>query len=235
MRKTLSYTLVIFGILVLLYPKANEWYGNRQQEKLMAEWEESSFEESVQQPAKQQYDQLTDLFNEENSNEEAEASAAAAGLTDAPSALPSTSPSSLPSPSPTPAAPKLNPIATLKIDKIKLKLPVVEGATQKNLKSATAHLKETTALGQVGNAAIAGHRMRSKGRLFNRLGEVEVGDKIVVETKAETYTYTVYKVSIVEPTDVSVLNYNKKDKLLTLITCDPVVNPTHRLIIHAKL
>lgn len=231
MRKVLSYTLVIFGILVLLYPKANEWYGNRQQDKLMAEWDESSFEESAQQPAQQQYDQLTDLFNEENGNMEPEA----ASVTEDPSTAPSTSPSPLPTSSPTPAAPKLNPIATLKIDKIKLKLPVVEGATQKNLKSATAHLKETAAFGQVGNAAIAGHRMRSKGRLFNRLGEVEVGDKIVVETKAKTYTYTVYKVSIVEPTDVSVLNFNKKDKLLTLITCDPIVNPTHRLIIHAKL
>ncbi|MGM0882619.1 MAG: sortase [Bacillota bacterium] len=44
-----------------------------------------------------------------------------------------------------------------------------------------------------------------------------------------------YKVSIVEPTDVSVLNYNNKDKLLTLITCDPIINPAHRLIIHAKM
>lgn len=218
MKKIWSYSLVIVGILILLYPKANEWNDNRQQNKLMEEWEEASYDVIPQEQAQEQYEQLTDLFNEE--------------LTAA-TAQPTSTPTEAPTAAPT--VQKIASIATLKIDKIKLKLPVVEGATQKNMKSATAHLKETTAIGEVGNAAIAGHRMRSKGRLFNRLGEIEVGDKIVVETKEQTYTYTVYKVSIVEPTDVSVLNYNNKDKLLTLITCDPIVNPTHRLIIHAKM
>jgi sortase A len=225
MKRIFSYTLVIVGILILLYPKANEWYENRQQDKLMASWDEASFDVSAEEQAQQQYEQLTDLFNEE--------SAATETPTQSPTEATATTP--VPTPTEAPKAQKIAPIATIKIDKIKLKLPVVEGATQKNLKSATAHLKETTAIGQVGNAAIAGHRMRSKGRLFNRLGEVEVGDKIVVDTQDETFTYTVYKVSIVEPTDVSVLNYNNKDKLLTLITCDPIVNPTHRLIIQAKI
>ncbi|MEV5030146.1 class D sortase [Paenibacillus sp. LPE1-1-1.1] len=221
MKKILSYTLVIVGLLILLYPKANEWYDNRQQDKLMADWEEASFDVTAEQQAQQQYEELTELFNEES-----------AAVADEPTSTPTTAPSAAPTAS---ASQKIIPIATIKIDKIKLKLPVLEGATQKNMKSAAAHLKETTAIGQVGNAAIAGHRMRSKGKLFNRLGELEVGDKIVVDTKEKSYTYTVYKVSVVKPTDVSVLNYNNKDKLLTLITCDPIVNPTHRLIIHAKL
>lgn len=221
MKKILSYALIIFGILILLYPKATEWFDNNQQVKLMDQWEEASYDEIPQQQAQQQYEQLTDLFNEESAAVEQPASTP----TEAPASIPAS----------TPAVQKITPIATIKIDKIKLKLPVVEGATQKNMKSAAAHLKETAALGQVGNPAIAGHRMRSKGKLFNRLGEVEAGDKIVVETMDQSYTYTVYKVSIVKPTDVSVLNYNNKDKLLTLITCDPIVNPTHRLIIHAKM
>lgn len=221
MKKILSYTLVIVGLLILLYPKASEWYDNRQQDKLMADWEEASFDVTAEQQAQQQYEELTELFNEES-----------AAVSGEPTSTPATAPSAAPT---APASQKIIPIATIKIDKIKLKLPVLEGATQKNMKSAAAHLKETTAIGQVGNAAIAGHRMRSKGKLFNRLGELEVGDKIVVDTKEKSYTYTVYKVSVVKPTDVSVLNYNNKDKLLTLITCDPIVNPTHRLIIHAKM
>lgn len=223
MKRILSYALVIVGILILLYPKANEWYENRQQDKLMATWDEASFDVSAEQQAQQQYEHLTDLFNEQSA------------ATETPIQSPTEAATPEATPTEAPKAQKIAPIATIKIDKIKLKLPVVEGATQKNMKSATAHLKETTAIGKVGNAAIAGHRMRSKGRLFNRLGEVEVGDKIVVDTKDESFTYTVYKVSIVDPTDVSVLNYNNKDKLLTLITCDPIVNPTHRLIIHAKI
>src|SRR4029453_16059350 len=128
MKKIFSYTLLIVGILILLYPKANEWYENRQQDKLMEEWEEASFDEAPQQQAQQQYEQLTDLFNEESTTA-------------------TTQPASTPTEAPTtaPAVQKIASIATLKIDKIKLKLPVVEGATQKNMKSATAHLKETTA------------------------------------------------------------------------------------------
>lgn len=67
------------------------------------------------------------------------------------------------------------------------------------------------------------------------MNEVEIGDKIVITTESERYTYEVYKISIVEPTEVSVLKPNGKDKILTLITCDPLKNPTHRLIVQAKM
>ena len=65
------------------------------------------------------------------------------------------------------------------------------------------------------------------------LNEIENGDIIEVITKEKHYKYTVYKVHLVEPDEVSVLNSNGKDKILTLVTCDPVKNPTHRLIVHA--
>ncbi|MNN67995.1 Sortase family protein [compost metagenome] len=103
------------------------------------------------------------------------------------------------------------------------------------MKHAAAHMKETAPLGEVGNAAIAAHRSRTTGRLFNRLNEVKIGDTISIKTSTEEYQYEVYDISIVEPTDVSVLNGDNTSKILTLITCDPLVNPTHRLIIHAKM
>lgn len=213
MRK-LSYILIAVGLLVLAYPKANEWYAEWQQDKLMAEWE-SNYEESPEVPAQQQFGQLTSLFNEGNVELEEE--------------VPVTTVAVEPTSSP------VEPIGTILIDRIGVKLPILEGATQKNMKYGAAHLKETAAFGEVGNTAIAAHRAKTKGRLFNRLGEVKVGDEITIVERDKEYTYTVYKTLIVEPTDVSVLNYNHEDKLLTLITCDPIVNPTHRLIIHAKM
>ncbi|MNP46569.1 Sortase family protein [compost metagenome] len=96
-------------------------------------------------------------------------------------------------------------------------------------------MKETTPIGEIGNAAIAAHRARTTGRLFNRLNEVVIGDTITVKTSDQTYNYEVYDISVVLPSDVSVLDGNNKDKILTLITCDPLVDPTHRLIVHAKL
>jgi sortase A len=96
-------------------------------------------------------------------------------------------------------------------------------------------MPETGTLGQAGNAAIAAHRARTSGRLFNRLNELKIGDKIVVNARGNQYVYSVYSLKVVDPTDVSVLKSFKKQKLLTLITCDPLVNPTHRLIVQAKL
>ncbi|MFD0958315.1 class D sortase [Paenibacillus chungangensis] len=251
MRRFAAYLLIVAGVLIILYPKASQWYYDRQGDQLMAEWEE---ELEAGGTAQSQYDGLTELFADTGEGEEAaggEASdepeaAASASLVPEASAVASVEPiatsgdaqSHTPSPSTTPNTSKKsqqNVIARIKIPSIKLNLPVLEGATEKNLRAAAAHLKETAGFGEVGNAAVAAHRMRAKGKLFNRLNEVKKGDIVTIETKQGTYTYTVTGTSLVEPTDVSVLNYNNRDKKLTLITCDPVVDPTHRLIVHAEM
>lgn len=223
MRRWIAYSLVLIGIVILAYPKASEWYNDKQQEKLMAQWEIGETNEEAGQTALEQYGGLTTLFEELDAEET---------RTPVPT---DTAAESGPSPTALPAESKVEPIATIRIPSIKLMLPVLEGATQKNMKSAAAHLKETAPIGEIGNAAIAAHRMRAKGKLFNRLNEVKAGDEIIIETKTGKFTYIVYDTSIVLPTDVSVLNYNDKDKRLTLITCDPVVDPTHRLIVHAAI
>lgn len=223
MKKWIAYVLIVVGLLIVVYPVGAQWYDNRIQEKMLEEWEQELLEESAELTAQDQFNTLTALFDSEPGNSEVEAAV-------------ETSPEPDPEPSKEPEKEALpDPIATIKIPSINLSLPVLEGATQKNMKYAAAHLTETGKFGQIGNAAIAAHRMKTKGRLFNRLNEVAEGDSIKVTAGGKTFDYTVYKVSIVEPTDVSVLNYNKIDKLLTLITCDPVVNPTHRLIVHAKI
>jgi len=224
MKKWVAYALIVIGLLIVVFPAGASWYDNRVQEKMLAEWEQEMMDESevenAEQIAQDQFNTLTALFDNEPGNAVEEEATAE------------------PEPEPTKEPVKEvlpDPIATIKIPSINLSLPVLEGATQKNMKYAAAHLTETGKFGQIGNAAIAAHRMKTKGRLFNRLNEVAVGDVVKVSVGKNTYNYTVDKISIVDPTDVSVLNYNKTDKKLTLITCDPVVNPTHRLIVHAKM
>ncbi|WP_438495471.1 class D sortase [Paenibacillus sp. IHBB 3054] len=200
----------------MLYPKASEWYDDRQQEKLLKEAEQaySELAPSSEPDLKKQYAEVTALLAEESAGDEPAQAAE-------------------PAEQEIEVGGKVTGIIT--IDKIDLKLPILEGATKANMKHAAAHMKETAPIGEIGNAAIAAHRSRTAGRLFNRLNEVKVGDTISVKTSDQEYKYEVYDISIVEPTDVSVLNGNKQDKILTLITCDPLVNPTHRLIIHAKI
>jgi sortase A len=103
------------------------------------------------------------------------------------------------------------------------------------MKYGAGHLTGTDYPGEKGNAAIAAHISRAYGRMFNRLGELEAGDTIVIKDRHQTFKYTIFNTSIVSPDDTSVLKRNGEDQLLTLITCDPVGKAIHRLIIHARL
>lgn len=232
MRKAAAYGLIVIGVLIILYPKGSEWYDSQQEKRLLAAWEDGLMNEAAEEEAVEQFEGLTELFAEEDGGMPTTPSPT---LEDVSSAVPSPPPLQPSSRTQDEDQPKLDAIASISIPSIDLKLPVLEGATEQNMKVAAVHLKETAPLGEIGNAAIAAHRMRIKGRLFNRLDEVEVGDEIIIKTKDAAYTYTVNKISIVEPTDVSVLNYNNTDRRLTLITCDPLINPTHRLIVHAEM
>ncbi|WP_025721470.1 class D sortase [Paenibacillus sp. 1-18] len=213
MRK-LAYVSIILGIIIMLFPTVNEWMENQKQKELLQEAESlSNTDKSTLTPEMiKGYTQLSSWLTN---------TAAADGS----QSSETTSSSSAEEPAP---------IATIQIDRIGLELPVLEGATRDHMRYAAVHMSETAALGQVGNAAIAAHRSRTTGRLFNRLNEVKIGDQILIHTRSEKYLYKVYSISIVAPSNVSVLKSSKKKKLLTLITCDPLVNPTHRLIVHAK-
>jgi sortase A len=137
----------------------------------------------------------------------------------------------------TPAAENMNNgiIGKLEINKIDLTIPIMEGASQANLKIAAGHLKGTSSVGEAGNSAIAAHRSYTYGKQFNRLPEVEVGDTIRVVTKDKKLTYRIISEMIVLPDDLSVLNKDKSESTLTLITCHPMKNPTHRYIVKAVL
>ena len=121
------------------------------------------------------------------------------------------------------------------IPKIDINLMFVEGVTKQALKFAVGHMPGTAMPGEVGNCALAGHRSYTFVEYFNRLDEVEVGDEIQITRGKETYTYKVYESFLVEPTEVWVTEPIENKKIVTLITCHPVVKATHRLIVRGEL
>jgi sortase A len=125
-------------------------------------------------------------------------------------------------------------IGILTINQINLTIPIMEGASQQNLKIAAGHMKGTSPIGGIGNAAIAAHRSFTYGKQFNRLPEVESGDLIQIETTQKKLTYEITEKKLVLPTDLSVLQ-NNNQSIITLITCHPMKNPTHRYIVKAVL
>ena len=67
---------------------------------------------------------------------------------------------------------------------------IVEGTTAEDLYGNPGHYDDTQYPGELGNFAVAGHRV-SKGAPFNALGTLESCDALIVETRDEWFVYRV--------------------------------------------
>jgi len=67
---------------------------------------------------------------------------------------------------------------------------VIEGTGDADLDRGPGHYVNTQVPGQIGNFAVAGHRV-GKGEPFLNLDQLRPGDKIVVQTATHWYVYTV--------------------------------------------
>ena len=124
-------------------------------------------------------------------------------------------------------------IALLRIPRIHLEVPVLEGTDDLTLNRAVGHIAGTTAPGENGNIGIAGHR----DGFFRELKDVVTGDKIEIQTQKESTTYVIDQITIVNPTDVSVLA-PRSHASVTLVTCYPfyfIGSAPQRYIVQASL
>lgn len=131
------------------------------------------------------------------------------------------------------------PASRLYLPRLHKRWAVVEGVTLADLRKGPGHYPRTDEPGQVGNLAIAGHRLPS---VFWNLDRLRTGDPVVVETRSGWYVYRVVRHFVVRPTQVSVIRHNPDDprlpptrRLLTLTTCNPKFDNYQRLIVRAEL
>lgn len=130
-------------------------------------------------------------------------------------------------------------VTRIRIPRIGLDVVVVEGTTPSALRAGAGHYVDTPLPGEVGNVGIAGHRT-TYGHPFNRLDEVRPGDLIYLDTPFATYTYQsaqswdgTVNPHPVQPDDISVLDQQKNEHLLTLTTCHPKGSAAERLVLRA--
>jgi len=126
-----------------------------------------------------------------------------------------------------------DPVGQITIPKIGVNLIFVQGTARDDLSKGPGHYPASPMPGQLGNAAIAGHRT-THGKPFYNLNELGPGDLIQITTTYGHYTYRVSEQLIVPPSDVSVVGPTP-DAELTLTTCNPRFSARERLVIHAKL
>ncbi len=141
-----------------------------------------------------------------------------------------TAPLALPS---TPAAG--DPVGVIKIDEIGVDKVVVEGTTVPDLRKAPGHYEGSPLPGQLGNAAIAGHRT-TYGAPFGDLDQLALGDTISFQTLTGTWKYELARDPfVVSPTQTEVLDPVPGEATLTLTTCNPKYSASERLIVQARL
>ncbi|OPL08694.1 MAG: hypothetical protein AVO33_08935 [delta proteobacterium ML8_F1] len=235
MRKLLAWALMSIGLGLILYFPLREKYYDYQQQRL--------FESAVQTPEAQTTSELDDQLSihpgepktsDEPTRETEEETAALDVL--------ETSPETIEMPDALaglveesrPNEPRVVD-GTMIIEAIDLELPIIRGASAENMLVSIASFKNTIAPGAEGNYAVIGHRNITYGRNFNRLGEVSLGDEIKVKKGNTTYVYRISDIFRVLPEDVGVLFGTSGKHQITLITCDPMGDPTHRLIVRGVL
>ena len=126
-------------------------------------------------------------------------------------------------------------IARIELPRIGVDKIVVAGVDKNDLKKGPGHYPETPMPGQLGNAAIAGHRT-TFGQPFFDIDKMETGDEIVVTTVAGRFVYRVTGQEIVSPSDYQVIATTDPTRAtLTLTSCHPKYTARERIIVYAEL
>ena len=126
-------------------------------------------------------------------------------------------------------------IGILTIEAINLRLPIAEGVSEEVLRIAPGRVPETAFIGEAGNAVIAGHRNYTFGSMFNRLGEIVIGDIICYQERSgRMMEFKVFEIIEVNPDDQIAFIQPANDYIITLYTCTPVHDATHRLLVRAR-
>lgn len=129
-----------------------------------------------------------------------------------------------------------DPVAIIELPTIGVKKFVVAGVQTADLKKGPGHYPDTPFPGELGNAAIAGHRT-TYGEPFRQLDELELGDEIkVTDLFGREFVYRVTGTQIVGPSDSWVVATTDPTRaVLTLTTCHPEFSAKQRLIVSAEL
>ena len=107
-------------------------------------------------------------------------------------------------------------IGSLTIPALKLELPIFQGTNDKELKKGVGHFMQSVLPGEKDNSVLSGHRET----VFRKIGELVIGDLLIVETSAGTFTYEVSGTRIVDKDDKTVI-VPTEDAVLTMSTCYP--------------
>ncbi|MGM0126388.1 sortase A [Enterococcus sp. AZ194] len=118
------------------------------------------------------------------------------------------------------------------IPSIGLEQPILIGITNENLLYGGVVMYPERTL-KADNFVLFGHHLGINELLFGKLLDIKERDQVVVNYLDETIAYEVSELTIVDETEISVLE-NKEDARLTLITCPVPQRTKQRFVVIAQ-
>lgn len=124
----------------------------------------------------------------------------------------------------------------IEIPSIRVNLPIYHGISDDVLQQGIGHMSNSSfPIGGKGtHTALTGHRGLPSSKLFRDLDKVKDGDVFFIHTLGETLAYEVDSVKIVLPDETNWLSIKEDKDYVTLITCEPYMINTHRLLVRGE-
>lgn len=121
----------------------------------------------------------------------------------------------------------------LRIEKLKVELPIYHDVTDQVLSRGIGHLRGTALPvgGQGTHAVLTGHTGLPGSRILTDLDMLVVGDLFEISIAGREITYQVDQILVVEPSDTAALATEKGKDYCTLVTCTPYGINSHRLLV----
>lgn len=224
-RKILPVIIVILGVLFLSYPLISTIWNNYQ-EKVLSKAYEGHISDQADEATREQLAQA-DRYNQKKKNNvfidpyqnlDEHTSAIASkdyeeykNLLKGPDGI----------------------IALVKVPKISVSLPIYHGTSHSTLQRGAGHLygSDLPVGGRTRHAIITAHTGLANSTMFDELTKLERGDEFYIEIQGEKLKYKVRSTAVIEPTDITKLQREENQDLVTLLTCHPYGVNSHRLIV----
>jgi sortase A len=118
---------------------------------------------------------------------------------------------------------------------------LVEGTEPADIEYAPGRYMDGAYPGEQGNFTLAGHNVPA---IFQKIRDLQPGDKVVIETKDYFYVYEVQEHEVVNETEVDITapvpgdpaaEPGDEDFWLTLFTCHPLWDNYERYVVYSQL
>lgn len=108
-------------------------------------------------------------------------------------------------------------VGLLEIPKIEGTLPIIEGTDEDELARGVGHFKESAYPKQMNQIVLSGHR----DTVFRRMGELKVGDELVIQLPYGRFIYEIASTNIVKADDRTIIQNTFPEEELIISTCYP--------------